>query len=121
MKAIQSSLCALFLTALPVLAQDVRWELIDTGVLDHTTHGQGIEMRIKPEPFPNGLFDSDDLSGLAAELCKHYAPSVIPYVQQQTDIGTPDFIAVRIVSGGAFGRYFLQAYAISDDTCAEEL
>jgi hypothetical protein len=121
MKAIQLSFFTLLVSALPVLAQDVRWELIDTGVLDHTSHGHGIEMRIKPEPFPNGLFDSDDLSGLTAELCKHYAPSVIPYLQQQTDIGTPDFIAVRIVSGGTFGRYFLQAYTISDGTCAEEL
>ncbi len=105
----------------PTSAQDVRWELVDTGVLNHSSHGQGIEMRIKPVPFPDGLFDDNNLDDLMLGLCNHYAPYVIPYVLEQTEIEAPGFIAVRIVSGGSFGRYALQAYTISDGRCGSEL
>lgn len=114
--------CAIFASsllsvALPVSAQGVEWQLVDSGVLTHSSHGRGIEMRIQPDPIPNGLFGNKDLDDLLLALCNHYAPSVIPYVQQQTDIEEPNFIAVRIVSGGAVGRYVLETYAISDGQC----
>ena len=112
---------ALLSSLLPANAQDVRWELKDTGVLNHSKHGKGIEMRIKPDPLPNGLFGNKNLDKLLLSLCKHYAPSVIPFVKQKTNIGTPDFIAVRIISGGQTGRYVLQAYTISDNQCSDEL
>lgn len=78
-------------------------------------------MRIQPDPVPNGLFANENLGDLMLALCKHYAPSVIPFVLQQTDIEDPNFIAVRIVSGGAVGRYVLETYAISDGQCGGAL
>ncbi|TCS57595.1 hypothetical protein EDD52_1263 [Primorskyibacter sedentarius] len=99
--------------ALPVSAQDVQWQLVDTGVLSHSSHGEGIEMGIRPDPVPNGLFANDNLGHLLLALCNHYAP----YVKQQTGIDDPNFIAVRIVSRGAVGRYVLETYAISDGQC----
>lgn len=102
-------------------AQDVQWKLVDTGVLNHSSHGKGIEMRIQPEPVPAGLFSADNLDDLLRTLCNHYAPSVIPFVQQQTDIEKPDFVAVRIVSGGALGQYVLEIFVISDGRCGTAL
>ncbi|WP_299684990.1 hypothetical protein [uncultured Tateyamaria sp.] len=107
--------------ALPVSAQDVQWQLVDTGVLSHSSHGKGIEMRIQPDPIPKGLFGNENLDDFLLALCNHYAPSVIPFVLQQTGIEDPNFIAVRIVSGGAVGRYVLETYAISDGQCGETL
>ena len=107
--------------ALPANAQDVQWQLIDTGVLSHSSHGQGIEMRIQPDPIPNELFNNDKLDDLLLVLCNHYAPSVIPFVQRQTGIENPDFIAVGIVSGGVVGRYVLETYALSDGQCGGTL
>ena len=78
-------------------------------------------MRIKPDPAPNGLFGSENLDDLLLALCNHYAPSVIPFVQQQTDIEEPNFVAVRIVSGGEVGRYVLETFAISDGQCGGAL
>ena len=78
-------------------------------------------MRTQPDPVPEGLFGGDNLDDLLLALCNHYAPSVIPFVLQQTDIEQPDFIAVRIVSGGAVGRYVLEAYAIADGRCGAAL
>lgn len=68
-----------------------------------------------------GRFGDGNLDDLLLALCNHYAPSVIPFVQQQTDIEEPDFIAVRLVSGGAVSRYVLKAYAISDGRCGGAL
>jgi len=112
---------AFFASLLPAYAQDVRWEMIDSGVLNHSTHGRGIEIRIEPEPFPVGLFENEDLDKLLLSLCNYYAPHVVPFVMQKADIETPDFVAVRIVSGGMFGQFVLQAYAISVDKCGDEL
>ncbi|MFQ6553534.1 hypothetical protein AAD018_014450 [Aestuariibius insulae] len=111
----------LLAVAPPVSAQDVQWALVDTGVLSDLSHGQGIEMRIQPDPVPDGLFGNENLDDLLLALCNHYAPSVIPFVQQQADIKAPDFIAVRIVSGTAVGRYVLERYAISDGKCGGAL
>lgn len=115
---ISNALVSLFmLVGLPVSAQDIQWKLIDSGVSSHSVHGKGIEMRIQPTPVPKGLFSSDNLDELLLALCNHYAPSVIPFVQQQANIEDPDFIAVRIVSGSGFGRYVLETYALSDGQC----
>ncbi|MCP4206093.1 MAG: hypothetical protein GY767_03465 [Shimia sp.] len=107
--------------ALPLSAQDVQWRLVDTGVSSHSSYGDGIEMRIQPDPIPSGLFSNDNLDELLLALCNHYAPSVIPFVQQQADIEDPNFVAVRIVSGGAVGRYILETYAITDGRCGRVL
>ncbi len=121
MKIVRAYASILVLAASDASAQDVQWNLVDTGVLNHSSHGKGIEMRIQPDPVPEGLFGGDDLDDLLLALCNHYAPSVIPFVQQQTDIEQPEFIAVRIVSGGAVGRYVLEAYAIEDGLCGAAL
>jgi|GEM_PF-2575997 len=107
--------------SIQAFAQEARWELMDTGVLDHSTHGSGIEMRIKPVPWPKNLFDDPELPNLMAALCNHYAPSVIPWVKEQAGISDPEFIAVRLISGGSVGRYVLQAFAISEGSCGDEL
>ena len=120
-KFVRALACILVLAASNASAQDVQWKLVDTGVLNHSAHGKGIEMRIQPDPVPEGLFGDDDLDDLLLALCNHFAPSVIPFVQQQTDIAQPDFIAVRVVSGGVVGRYVLEAYAISDGRCGAAL
>ncbi|KUP93477.1 hypothetical protein TRIHO_16860 [Tritonibacter horizontis] len=78
-------------------------------------------MRIQPDPVPNGLFGSENVDDLLLALCNYYAPSVIPFVQQQTGIEDPNFIAVRVVSGDVVGRYVLETYAISDGKCGEAL
>lgn len=119
MKSARALISILVSIALPVSAQDVRWELVDTGVLNHSSHGKGIEMRIQPNPASEGLFDDDNLDDILLMLCNHYAPSVVPFVLQQTDIKDPDFIAVRIVSGDTVGQYVLAAYAISDGRCGD--
>ncbi|MEO1307445.1 MAG: hypothetical protein AAFV38_05815 [Pseudomonadota bacterium] len=118
---LKCSAVLLFFAALPAIAEDVRWELVDTGVLKHSTHGTGIEMRIKPDPMPEGLFDMPGLPELMSVLCDHYAPSVIPFVTSKTELEMPEFIAVRVISGGVFGRYALTTYAISDNECGDEL
>lgn len=103
--------------ALPVSAQDVQWQLVDVGVSSHSSHGKGIEIRIQPDPVPDGLFGNERIDELLLAICNHYAPSVIPFMKQKTDIENPDFIALRVVSGGAVGRYVLEAFAISDGQC----
>lgn len=105
------------MVALPASAQNTEWKLVDTGVSTHSTHGKGIEMRIQPSPIPEGLFDSENLDDLMLSLCNYYAPSVIPFVMEQRDVKDPAFVSVRIVSGGAFGRYVLETYTISDGRC----
>lgn len=121
MNIVRAFASILVLTASAASAQDVQWNLVDTGVLNDSSRGKGIEMRIQPVPVPEGLFGSDNLDDLMLALCNHYAPSVIPFVQQKTGIEQPDFIAVRIVSGGAVGRYVLEAYAIADGRCGDAL
>ncbi|MCV6586872.1 MAG: hypothetical protein OIF47_15180 [Marinibacterium sp.] len=107
--------------ALPASAQDISWRLVDTGVLSHPAHGEGIEMRIQPDPVPDGLFRSDTLDDLMLMLCNHFAPYAIPFVQTKMGIEDPDFIAVRIVSESRVGRYVLETYAISDGRCGGTL
>ena len=121
MKIVRALASFLGLAATAASAQGVQWSLVDTGVLNHSSRGKGIEMRIQPDPVPEGLFSDDNLDDLLLALCNHYAPSVIPFVQQQTDIKEPDFIAVRIVSGGAVGRYVLEAYAVANGRCGAAL
>lgn len=121
MKTLAVLVSSFLSAAASVSAQDVNWQLVDTGILSHSSHGKGIEMRIKPNPMPNGLFNSENLDDLLLALCNHYAPSVIPFIQQQTEISNPDFISVRIVSGGVAGRYILETYTISDGQCGSVL
>ncbi|WP_368186347.1 hypothetical protein [Aestuariibius sp. HNIBRBA575] len=110
-----------FSLALPVAAQDVQWNLVDTGVAMHSVHGRGAEMRIQPIPVPEGLFQDERLDGLMHGLCNHFAPLVIPHLKKNMDIETFDFISVRIVSGGVFGRFVLTAYEITEDGCGDPL
>lgn len=123
-------LCILCLWALPMTAaaqetttmQEVEWDLVDAGILNHPIHGRGIEMQIKPDIMPEGLFEDEAVFGLMASLCDHYAPVVISFVRDQTGMTAPDFVAVRLLSGdGAISSYLLQAYTIVDLQCGEVL
>ena len=108
--------------AAPAAGQDISFELIDSGVLTHSVHGQGIEMRIKPSAMPPGGLRGDIMQEMMLPICKHYAPSIIPFVIANGNISEPDFIAVRVVSGNAnSGAYVLQAFTIEDGTCGGEL
>ena len=122
LRLLSAALAVLVFGAVAVSAESIRWELVDSGVLRHSTHGEGIEMRITPNPVPEGLFGgSVDLANLLAALCGHYAPSVIPFVRERAEIADPRFVAVRITTGGTFGRFALQAFKIKDGTCGEEI
>ena len=85
-------------------------------------HGQGIEMRIKTSAMPHGGLQGEAFEEALVDICRHYAPSVIPFVIEKANISDPQFVAVRIVSGGStFFRYVLQAYTIQNGTCGNEL
>lgn len=101
--------------------QEVQYELVDAGVLSHNVHGKGIELQIQPSALPD-----EGLSGIGQEtlanVCRFYAPNVIPFVEEKTGFEEAEFVAVRMVSGNAtFGKYVLQIYTIEDNTCGEEL
>ena len=102
-------------------AQDVQWKLVDTGTLNHSSRGNGIEMRIQPDPVLDVFFGNENLDDLVLAICNHYAPSVIPFVQQKFDIKEPDFITVRIISGGSVGIYRLNFYEIKNRHCGTPL
>ncbi len=114
-------LAFVFLTSQPILAQDVQWKLVDSGVLRHSTLGKGIEMRIEPWPVAHGLPSAEEVEPLTLAICNHYAPSVVPFVKDKSRLKEPQFIAVRIVTGGSFGRYVLQVFALDEETCGEPL
>ena len=79
-------------------------------------------MRITPNPPSAELFKSDTLDDLLLVLCQHYAPHVIPYIRETLSLENPEFISVRLTSGGsAFGRYALEFYTISKGTCGAPL
>lgn len=121
-KLLSAILLSLTSIAAPASGKEILYELVDTGVLNHSTHGQGIEMRIKPSSMPEGELDGEVIQAAMFRICQHYAPSVIPFVIEKAEIPEPSFIAVRIISGNsAFGQYVLQAYAIENDTCGDEL
>ena len=121
MKSMFFALVVSLIAPLSAYAQNVSWELIDSGILNHNLHGRGIEMRIQPKPFPKGLFEDQRLDRLFASLCEHYAPYVVPFVQKKADFQSPEFLAVRIVSGGMFGSYALQAFENDDGGCGRPL
>ncbi len=115
------SIVMMFSLALPASAQEVRWKVVNILAQNHSTHGNGIEIHIKPDPVPDGLFDSPNLPEIMAGLCTHFAPPAIAFVKEKDATEAPDFIAVRIISGGMFGRYVLTRYAISEGGCGDEL
>lgn len=109
-------------TAVPAAGQEIRYELIDAGILNHVIHGQGIEMRIKPNSMPQGGLEGRIVKEAMPRICKHYAPAVIPFVMDQAALTDPDFIAVRIVTGNSgFGRYVLEVYALEKSTCGNKM
>ena len=108
--------------ASPAESQEILYELVDSGVLEHSVHGQGIEMRIKPSAMPQGGLQGEVVKEALVHICRHYAPSVIPFVIEQANISDPQFVSVRVVSGNStFGRYILQVYTIKNGTCGSEL
>lgn len=121
MSLFRFAILAFLISSSQIYAQEVRWDLVDTGVLNHSLHGKGIEMRIKPDPVPDGLFSGENLTEVMSALCNHFAPSVIPFVKEKAGLTTPNFIAVRVISGGFFGKYVSQAFEVSNDGCGAEL
>ena len=99
-----------------VLAQELNFELTDTGVLKHSEYGTGIEMRITPNAMPS----ADILDDVMRDLCNHFAPSVIPFVASQTGVSAPEFLSVRLTTtGGIFGRYATEFFRVDGDSCGD--
>jgi len=101
--------------------QEIQYKLIDAGVLTHNKHGKGIELRIQPSALP-----TEGLAGIKqdtlANVCRFYAPKVIPIVKKKTGFSEAQFVGVRVVSGNSsVGQYVLQVYALENDTCGAEL
>ncbi|MEY8099151.1 hypothetical protein AB9F29_17260 [Falsihalocynthiibacter sp. S25ZX9] len=112
----------LTILAAPVASQEILYELVDTGILTDPERGQGIEMRVKPSGVPNDGFFGESNQLALPTVCKHYAPSVIPFIADKFGLTEPEFIAVRLVSGSSiFGKYILEFYAIQNGTCGDEL
>jgi hypothetical protein len=110
------------LLAAPVASQEVLYELVDTGMLSDPERGQGIEMRVNPSAVPQDGFYGETNQLAMPAICKHYAPSVIPFIAEKTGLTEPEFIAVRLISSNsAFGRYILEFYAVENGTCGDEL
>lgn len=122
LKLCLSILASLISIGGPVSSQEVKYELVASGLLTHSIHGKGIVMRIKPSSMPQGGLEGDIIQQAMVQICRHYAPSVIPFVIEETDLSEPEFVAVRIISGNSvFGRYILKAYEIENGTCGGEL
>lgn len=120
--ALKVGAVALLLIAAPASAQPVNWQLVDAGVFTHSTYGQGIEMRIKPVPMEDGLFDDPNIVRIMAIVCNHYAPSVVPYVKNKLGLDAADFIAVHLISGGkVFGQYIVEFFTLENDRCGAAL
>ncbi|MEO0938115.1 MAG: hypothetical protein AAFY38_08170 [Pseudomonadota bacterium] len=115
------TLCLSLLAANAVTARDVHYKLVDTGVQTHSTHGTGIEMRVELTDAPPDFFTSDALEPAMQHMCAQFAPSVVPWVKQQTGLESADFIAVRVVTGGILGRYALERYALTANGCGSAL
>lgn len=112
----------LFLGAAHADDSKIQYKLTDTGILNHSNLGKGIEMRIKPSSLPEGGLGGEILQKVMEKLCKFYAPKVIPFIAEKTGFSDAQFIAVRVISGNsAGGAYVLQAFAIERGTCGEKL
>lgn len=112
----------LTLLAAPVASQEILYELVDTGMLSHPGRGQGIEIRVNSSAVPQDGFYGESNQLAMPTICKHYAPSVIPFIAGKFGLTEPAFIAVRLVSDNSvFGRYILGFYTVEDGTCGEEL
>lgn len=106
----------------PVASQEVLYELVDTGMVNHPDHGQGIEMRVIPSAVPQDGFYGEINQLAMPSVCKHYAPSVVPFIAEKFGLTEPEFIAVRLVSDSSvFERYILTFYTIESGTCGNEM
>jgi len=104
-----------------VYAQQIGFDVKDVGVLNHTTHGEGVVIVVQPKAMPAGGFQSPEITGAVDQLCDAFGPRALELVEEQAGLSDPDFVGVRIISGGAFGRYFFQAYAVVGGGCGEPL
>lgn len=108
--------------AAPVKSQEIFYELVDTGMLADPKRGQGIEMRVTANIVPTDGFYGEINQLAMPNICKHYAPSVIPFIIDKFEMIEPEFIAVRLLSSSSsFGRYILEFYAIENGTCGGKL
>lgn len=102
-------------------ATETQYKIIDAGVMRHNIHGTGVEIRILPNPMPEG-----GLKGIKqptfANVCKFYAPKIIPLVKERMGTSDVKFVGVRMVSSQAgFGIYVLQIFAIEKNLCGKKL
>ena len=109
------------LTAGPVTSQEIRFDVKDVGVLNHNIHGEGVVIVVQPDEMPVGGIRGPVITGAVGGLCNAFANQALTYVEEQVGLSDPDFVGVRIVSGGSFGRYHFQAYSIIDGGCGAPL
>ena len=103
----------LWIGVLPVLAQDLQVRLADTGVASHSSHGTGIEMQFEIR----GMRIRDVPDEFLKELCDQFSPDIVPTVLQQNPQLNPDFIGVRIISGGTVGNYAFEGFELDGAGC----
>jgi hypothetical protein len=110
------------LLAAPAASQDVQYVLVDSGVLSHPEHGKGIEMRVTAGVLPDDGFYGETNQLAMPHICKHYAPSIIPFLAEKLGMIEPAFIAVRLTSSQLFiDRYMLEFFTVENGTCGDKL
>ncbi|WP_093996475.1 hypothetical protein [Octadecabacter ascidiaceicola] len=103
----------LWFAATPVIAQEIQVRLSDVVVAVHSTHGTGIEMQFEIR----GTRIRDVSDELLKELCDQFSSNVVPAVLQQRPQLDPDFIGVRVKSGGVVGSYIFEAFELDGESC----
>ena len=104
-----------------VSAQQIGFDVKDVGVLNHSAHGEGVVIVVQPTKMPAEGLQSPEITEAMDPLCEAFGPRALVLVQEQAGLADPDFVGIRIVSGGTFGRYYFQAYEVVDGGCGAPL
>lgn len=103
----------------PSDAQEVKFNLIDTGWLSDDSHGEGIYATFQADTLP-----SMDATGTSAgqQLCNAVLPQVLPHVLEKTGKINPTFVAVTVKKGNSsVGTYWRAYYILVEDKCGDEM
>ncbi|MEN8917963.1 MAG: hypothetical protein ABF254_05120 [Octadecabacter sp.] len=109
------SIITVAMTSTSVMAQEIRFDVRDFGVLDHSIYGRGVVVIVQPNLMPNAGIHSPQITGAVDALCEAYGPRAISLVEERQGLTEPDFVGIRIVTGGPVGSYYFQAYEVLDD------
>jgi hypothetical protein len=103
----------------PSEAQEVKFNLIDTGRLSDDTRGEGIYATFQAD-----TLQSMDATGTSAgqQLCNAVLPQVLPWVLEKTGKTNPTFVAVTVKKGSSFvGIYWRAFYSLAEGKCGDEM